>query len=175
MTETRADSRELQLPQTADPAFQQLEWRLQRIGWILLSSLVLAAATGIFGGGPLGKETAATPDGAVRVQYDRFLHSYQVSRLRIVLAPEAVADAPIRLSLNRELLDAVTVRQITPRPRMEQPGVGECVLVFDDAPAPGTGPLQIMIQVEPESAGPLEVRLRVNDAALVQFRQFVYP
>jgi hypothetical protein len=175
MTEMTTHSRELQLPQTADPAFQEGEWRLQRIGWGLLACLVLAAATGLLGGGPLGQETESTTDGAVTVHYDRFLHAYHASRLRIIVWPEAVADGHIRLSLNREFLDAVSVRQITPRPRAEQPGVDECVLVFDDASATGAGPFQMTIEVEPESAGPLEVCMRVNNLAPIRFRQFIYP
>jgi hypothetical protein len=173
MTEMTTHSRELQLPQTADPASHQREWRLQRIGWGLLASLVLAAATGLLGGGPLGQEAASTTDGAVTVHYDRFLHAYHASRLRISVWPEAGADGHI--SLNREFLDAVSVRQITPRPRAELPGVDECVLVFDDASAAGAGPMQMTIEIEPASAGPLKVHMRVNNLAPIRFRQFIYP
>ena len=43
-------------------------WRIQRIGWVVLGGIVVLAAAGGLGDGPLSARTIETPDGTVHYQ-----------------------------------------------------------------------------------------------------------
>ena len=63
----------VRLELATDDAFQQIEWRIQRIGWLVWAMLLLAALLGLTGSGWLSGAEVTSDDGAVTVKYDRFL------------------------------------------------------------------------------------------------------
>src|SRR5687768_11416946 len=57
----------------ADAGLQRRVWQGQRVAWGLMTVVVVAGFLGLLGAGPLGRRSIVTPDGAVRVEYERFL------------------------------------------------------------------------------------------------------
>lgn len=55
-----------------DPATVQTEWRVQRVGWVVLAGIVVAALAGVFGAGPLSWTSASADDASLVVKYSRF-------------------------------------------------------------------------------------------------------
>src|SRR5688572_20481984 len=55
-----------------DMEFQQREWRVQKLGWILMFLFIAAAVAGAFGAGPVSNATAGEQGSAVWVDYERF-------------------------------------------------------------------------------------------------------
>ena len=51
-----------------DPAFLRAQWRAERIGWLGIGLIILAALLALLGRGPLGQRTVTR--GPLRVHYD---------------------------------------------------------------------------------------------------------
>lgn len=84
--------------------FQRRAWRVERIGWAVMALFVLAALLGATGrGGPLAQAEATTPDGALRIRYERIQRFNAPSTLHIE-ARRAPADGVLELRLDHDLL-----------------------------------------------------------------------
>jgi hypothetical protein len=161
----------LQLNQ--DLTFQRHEWRVQRIGWAAMALAMIAAVTGLMGGGPLSTAARASPDRRVQIEYERFLRYRDPSVLHVYLQPEAVADEEVRLSLNRAYLQGVEFTRIIPEPHEERIGSEEHTFVFraDELRTSAW----VAIHFEADVFGALEGELKVGDGEGVRFRQYIYP
>src|SRR4051794_40698086 len=99
--------RDLEIEQ--DLAYQRREWAFERVGWLLLGLLLLAALVGLLGRGPLSNTTAGDPGGPLRVEYQRFLRHRSTSTLRVHLGPNAARGNEAHLWLDREYLEGMEV------------------------------------------------------------------
>src|SRR5688500_4047586 len=94
-----------QLDLQEDPKFQETEWRLQRLGWVIWAALIVAALLGLLGPGPLSNAESSTPDGLLTVSYEMFLHYHHPTQLEISLSPSIHNDDSARIQVSRSLLD----------------------------------------------------------------------
>jgi hypothetical protein len=156
----------LQLAQ--DAAFQQREWRLQRVGWWGLGVFVAAAVAGLFGGGPLSRAHAATADARLAVDYQRFLRSGAAMRLTITLQP--ASPAPVTVRLPRNYVDGIRLERVTPEPASVS--LRDDVVELTFAGAAGDR-LAIIIDAEPRGPGRLHGRIDTDRGSL-SFWHFVY-
>jgi hypothetical protein len=99
-----------------DAAFQRRMWRAERIGWAVVALILLAALTGVFSGGLLGRATASGA-GGLSVDYDRFARYGAPTTILVRLDREAGGEARLRLS--RSLLEAFAIERVRPRPEAE--------------------------------------------------------
>ena len=153
-----------------DLAFERRQWKVQRVGWIVIAIILLLALLGVFGNGPLSH--AETSAGALRAEYERFTHADAPTTLHIhVRAP---GQGNVRLAINRDYLDAIPIQHIRPAPlRVESAGNDQ---VYEFA-APDAGDLHVSIDASPQapSLPTAVVRLQGANAATLGFRQVVYP
>ena len=56
-----------------DLAFQERQWKVERIGWALMALIALAGLAGLFGGGPLSAATVGGDNLPLEVMYGRFV------------------------------------------------------------------------------------------------------
>jgi hypothetical protein len=56
-------------------SLQRREWRVDRVGWVVMGLILVAGLLGVWGGGLLGSVTATGSDGRVLVDYDRFVRN----------------------------------------------------------------------------------------------------
>jgi hypothetical protein len=124
--------------------FQRREWRAQQIGWLALGLFLAAALGGLFGGGPLSSARAATADGGLAVEYQRFVRAGAAQRLRFEIATPGAG--PVELRLSRGYLDAVRVEHVLPSPASTSATPEWTTFVF----APGTR----TVTVDGEATGP---------------------
>jgi len=161
----RTKSKGLQVNEDMD--FQRLEWRIERIGWIILALVISAALLGLLGNGPLSASVKTA--GTVEVKYDRFLHRNAPCLYRIHLKPR---DADTAIHVNREFLDSVKLDQIVPQPSEVELAADGILLHFETrAPAAGV----VTIPFEPQAAGLLHFRIRVGSERPIGLTQIVYP
>jgi hypothetical protein len=158
--------REAQLQIEEDLAFQQRDWRVQRVGWIGLALLITAALLGLFGTGPLS-DSIIRGDG-LELRYERFGRFDRLTRLRFELIGET--QETTRLSIGRPYLDAVQIEQITPVPARVEARPDRLVYEF-----PRHGPTAIIFYVKPDNIGIITGQAQVNKAAPLSFKQFIYP
>ena len=96
----------------ADHRFHRNEWRIQRIGWVLVALFLALAAAGLFGNGPLSRAHADSAGG--RLEYQRFTRFGLTTDL--VVTPVASANGITRVEISGDYLEAFRVEHVTPEP-----------------------------------------------------------
>jgi hypothetical protein len=153
------------------------EWRFQRIGWLLMLLVVLAALAGLFGRGPLAKASGGAPNAPARLEYERIVRYTSPTQLTVLLSPEAIEEGIARIWLEREYIQAVEIDRIVPEPEQEEaaeqqgvPGILYTVRVV------GTGqPARVHFYIKPDHYGMQRGRIGLLDRSPVTFEQFVLP
>jgi hypothetical protein len=156
-----------------DLEFQRRAWMAQRVGWVLMAFVVLAAAVGLLGSGPLSHARAALP-GLMTVEYERFARFETSETLTVRLDSAATAGEVVRVSLSRDFLDAAKIETVLPPPARVESAAGRLIYVF--AVAEPRAPMTVAFTFEPQEIGVHAgvVRLESRDASIA-FRQLVYP
>lgn len=152
----------------AEQKFHEHEWAAQRFGWTLVAIVLLAAAAGLFGGGPIARHAMAAGD--TRIEMDRFVRYKNASEWRI--RPGAsVAASPLRISIDSNFLAQYELTTITPRPA--RTSSSDRFVVFEFERDRSTA--DIVFHVQPLKMWRHEGVLRVHDLPPITVRQFVYP
>lgn len=160
---------ELQISE--DMAFQRRTWLVERVGWIVLGAVLIAALLGFFGGGgPAASTETASEDGSLSMHYERFLRLDTPTQLRVVARPPG---RTLRLWLDREYFESFEVTRVVPPPARVESATDRYVYEFPLA-APGEA-ATIRFHVEPLEAWRVSGRLGVEGGADLGFDQFVYP
>ena len=137
-------------------AFQRRTWVVERIGWVALVVIVLAALLGLFGGGPLSRQTAGSDE--MKVQYDRFQRVTKLASFTFLFAPAANAER--RLHLNREFQDAFEITGIFPTPLQSAFDDGGLGMTFSTE---ANKESQIVIWAHPRRYGSINIDARADD------------
>lgn len=154
-----------------DLRFQRREWVVQRVGWAAMALLVVAALAGMLGrGGPLARTHATSPDGSLRIEYDRFAHYEAPTRLRVSIAWPAPRGGEVRLWIERAYLAKARVQQVMPEPESVKLAGDRVIYVFA-AGARG----DVSFELKPDTFGALAGTAGLEGGGEVRFRHFVYP
>ncbi|MBC7792028.1 MAG: hypothetical protein H7Z74_18940 [Anaerolineae bacterium] len=159
------------LERPSNLAFQQREWRVQRIAWIVMGLVLAATLVGVFGGGPLAHSRVGSPANGLFLEYDRIARYRALSTLDFyVLSPPAGGE--LRLWIARDFLDVIRLHTITPEPASQELSSDRISYVFD---ATGDTPLKVRFEVEPNALWQRGGRAGVGDEQPISFSQFVLP
>jgi hypothetical protein len=154
-----------------DPRFTRRMWRFQRAGWIVLAALVAAGTLGAFGDGVIARRTAESADGTLAVEHERFVRRRAPSGVRIHV--RASGDAgPLRIWIDREYLEAIELRRITPEPESQRVGDDRCELEFERLDGARTA--EIALDFDVREAGRFRGRIGSGEASVL-LDQFAYP
>ncbi len=153
-----------------DLAFQQKDWRVQRIGWGVLALILAAGFAGLFGQGPLSDATVRHGD-TLHVRYERFVRHGGPTHLTVRLA--SADPGPLQVTISRQYLAAFHVKQILPAPVRVQAGDSDLVYTFDGPEQ--AGPVELKFFLQPESFGSHAGSLSAGPGTAVTLRQFTYP
>lgn len=154
-----------------DLVFQRRDWLAQRIGWVFIGVVLLAALAGLTGSGPLSRTTRS--DGRhLTVEYDRFVRHGAKTAVTFRVAPEAVTQGRVRIAIDRRFLAANDLQRLVPEPSATR-GRGNAVEFIYEV-APGAA-LQARWIVEPDELGSLSSPVRLNGAPALEIAQFTYP
>ena len=156
-----------------DMELQRRTWAVERVGWIIMALVVLAALLGLFSTGPLSSATARDPAGLVSIEYDRFARYVAPSTLRVDFSAAAAAGDRISLRMNRDLAEAIRIEQIQPQPEQAKATADGMNFVFNLA-GPGQ-PGRVYFALRPETIGLLRGELGVAGQPPARLAQFVYP
>jgi len=156
-----------------DFEFQRRSWRAQRIGWMVMVLVALAALLGLFGTGLLSRATAGGAGSPARVEYERFAHYAAPATLRIHLSAGVAQGGQARVWIDRGWLDGVQVQQINPQPERAETAGDRVIYTFNvaDSNHPGS----VVFHVTMRRFGLIRGRFGTDYGDEVSFRQFVYP
>ena len=143
-------------------------WRVKRVGWVVLAILVLAGAAGLFGDGPLSS-TIRSANG-LTLEFDRFVRRERPFTLKLHLVPQP-GSSEARLTLSRRYFDDVRLSSVMPEPVAVLANSDWTTFVFavDDASA-----LAVNIHVEADRSGLAEGEIAAGNARL-RFTQIIWP
>ncbi len=154
-----------------EPRFQRRSWQAERVAWLIMAALIVAALSGIFGDGPLSHAESMDAAGTLRVSYERFARLNAPLRLEVrVLTPRA---GELRLWLSRAYLDHTQVESISPPP--ERVAVSADQLVYFFRVTDAAAPLDIDFHLMAEQVGQLRGQAGTESSAPVSFQSFIFP
>lgn len=156
-----------------DFPFQRRSWLVQRVAWGFMALAILAALSGLFGSGPLSNAQSATPDGLLRIEYERFGRHNAPLTLRLHFARKVARDGEVRLWIDRAYLEDMKPERILPEPKNVEVGGERLLYVFPLGSAEGPG--AITFDLKPGSAGVIHGRAGVDGGGELRFRQIIYP
>lgn len=154
----------------ADPSFRRKEFLFERSGWAFMGAILLAAALGLFGNGPLSQSELETEK--FRMKYDRFLHFGDLTSLEIRIKPHSSDAGVVAIAFPNDYLHNFRIEKIIPDP--ESSAHGEQTLFWFATTNTGD-PITVQFRLEPQEIGSMDGTIYVNGEKGNAFHQFVYP
>ena len=147
-------------------------------GWFIASLVVIAlmalsvvaALTGVLGGGPLARAKVHLAHSPVQIGYERFVRVQTPSRMDISIARDLGHDT-VEVRLDAAFLSARDIKEVLPRPaatRVEKDGL---TYLF---PLGSARQGQVTFWLSPNTPGAAAGTIAVDGDA-VPIRQFIYP
>lgn len=170
---TEAHQKEPGLEIDQDLGFQEHEWRLQRVIWMLLLAIVVLALFGLFGTGPLSSMTAGSEDEGITLDYERFVRHDGRASLVVDVSPDQVSEGQVELWLDEAYLGDIQIETISPQPNEVRSDGDRQVYVFlaEDP----TAPITITFSYRPDTIGRLSGDMGIVDGPTLSFDQLSYP
>ena len=154
--------------------FQEREWTVQRVGWIGMGLIVIAAFIGLLGNsGALATNKIQAADGALEVKYNRIENHHGPGELTVKVAPEYAAGGEVRIWLDAEFAVRFGLDSVVPEPESVETEPDRMVFVF--AAGDQSGPLTITFLHEHNGYWIEKGRVGIVDGPSVSFTQFVFP
>lgn len=154
-----------------DVVFERRQWFIQRLGWALMTLVLLLALAGLFGGGPLSRTSATS--GTLHTEYERFVRAN--SRATVHVTARATINNRVRLAIDRNYLDELGLESVQPPPSHVASTTGEIIFEFE---APAGQDVNVAIDATPPAAGFASGTIRALDTtreASVQIKHLIYP
>ena len=168
---TATDRRKPGLEVHEDLDFQRRDWLAQRVGWVVIAAMLLAALAGLMGPGPLSHTTRG--DGRyLTVEYDRFVRHGARTAVTFRIAPQAAGDGRVRIAIDRRFLVANDLQRLVPDPGATRGRNDTVEFIYDVVPGVA---LLVRWTVEPDRLGSRSSSVRLNDGPAVEIAQFTYP
>ena len=162
---------ELDIDQDMD--LQRKDWKFQHAGRCVMLLLVIAALLGAFGQGWLARAEVGAKGDALWMEYDRIVRHRASTQLKLHLAPQAAANGTMRLWVQEDYLQSVSIESITPEPKkvvLEKEG-----LSYEFAATEPSQPILIVFDIKPEENGPRSGAIGIVGQKRHSFTQFVLP
>lgn len=159
---------DIQLEQ--DVAYQHREWHVERIGWVLMCLVIIAAMLGLFGGAgfllqasvPLGQGDSA------QLEYPRF-GRFQ-SPVDLVFRLNGAEDAvSTDIWVSEEYLGHFQIEQVSLAPDAVETKQGRAVYTFRGRPQ------EVSFHLKTADIGLVNGQAGIADTSGRAFRQFIYP
>lgn len=154
-----------------DVAFQKVFWVVQRIGWTILSLIVIFSLFGLTGFGVLSQKEKQQQD--VHLQYQTFERNLSPAAMQISFPEKSTDSGSISLAISTSFLNNYEVQSIVPEP--------ESVSLTKDSyqyefpvKMPGDN-ATITFYLEPQTIGFQQGVIRVADTVQIPIEQFIYP
>lgn len=169
--------------------FQEREWRLQRLGWIVFVAIVIAAVLGLFGGGGVFAQKRIDTGTGFALEFSRFERSGAFTKLRIDAQPNGATQNEFSIWIDRQYLHDFDIENITPTPVRSELTGETLSFVFSTRARNGEDILsgtnmsseantyRITFTLNADRFGIVEGKIGLVDNAntTIRFRQLFYP
>lgn len=151
---------------------QHLEWKIQRISWVGMSIILIAALLGLFGAGPLSNATVGSQGDPLWIEYRRFDRYEAPSFLRIHTNSLDRQNNHLRLWIDHNYIDRIDIETIVPVPERVEGSSDRIFYLF--ATSATDQAMIITFIFRPNTFGPTTAQIGIDDRQ-VHFWQFFYP
>lgn len=151
---------------------QPLEWRFERIGWVVIGVLLLLGLAGAFGDGALASASAASTDQKAVAQYARIVRLRAPATIALEIAAGTTGDSASVVSFDAGLLSGFDVQRVTPLPIQSRASDQRTDFIFVRADA--RHPLKVVFIMLPTSLGSRRGTVETSHGP-IEFSQFVLP
>jgi hypothetical protein len=160
--------------------FQERWWRVERVAWVLTTLVLVVAAAGVFGRGPVARRTAGARGAGAWVEYERVVRFRTPTMLVVHLPAGPPPDGRTTLALRGSVLGKLSVQRVIPEPLASAAGPDGISYTIQRVAAATAAPgiadsATVRIVLEPGAAGPVQATVAVHGAPALSFRQFVVP
>lgn len=154
-----------------DPVFQQRWWRVERVAWLLMGALVIAALCGLTGaGGPLSRGQVQA--GGATIDYPRIARWQSAEDATIRFAPDMTGEVDVILSA--DFAEAFDVEAVQPQPTSAASTAEGHRLTFDLGT--GAGTKTVSLSLRPSQPGlPDRGTVRIGDAPPLTLGYVILP
>ena len=149
--------------------FGEREATAERVGWLVMVLVLVAAALGLFGNGPISHRRSSSDD--LTVRYQRFARSQGNTSVEVE-ARAAGSAGTVDVWMAEDFLDAYDVETVQPPPRSTSTRAGGVVFSFATE---GGAAVKVTFTLQPEDVGRQHGAVAVGDGRPATFTQFVYP
>ena len=132
-----------------DLEFQRRWWRFEKFTWSFFAFILLLDVLGVFGRGPLAKAQKQTPDGALRLNYERVERFGTPSMLTLHFTPNAVHGGSIQLWTSDSFIKELGAQRVIPQPLTSKTEDGGIVYTFPS----GSHPDSVEFALQPAAIG----------------------
>jgi hypothetical protein len=155
-----------------DMAFQRRNWIAERIGWVVMALILVAAGLGVFAVGPLSWTTARDPAATLVVEYGRMQRQSAPATVKVNVAPQAVTAEGITIEIDEAFANAFRITEIRPQPAQSVAIANGMRFRFDAVP---NAPATIYFHLSPERIGFAAPQLGLAGRDRVALPTFIYP
>lgn len=149
-----------------DIEFQRKEWFAQRVGIALLSLFVFGALLGLTGvGGPLSRGQAGERNGAIYVEYERFVRRGAMSTITLHLRSNPTND--MRFWVAAPYFEHARIKTIVPEPELFSADEARYVYTIRT----GLPEVTITLEIEHKTIGTIEGEVGVIGGPSLRFTQ----
>lgn len=156
-----------------DVGFQEREWKVERVGWAALVLVVLLAAAGLFGHGPVSWTSASTDDGSLEVEFERFGRRGGSQDLVIRADAAAATDNTWQIDVSLAYSTSMDVDAITPEPESVEAVDGAIRYTF--ARSTEGVDLEVTFSVTPDGMWNVAGDIALADGPSVRVSHFLFP
>ena len=144
---------------------------LQRVGWVLMLLVVVAALLGFLGGGGLAGISTGKAGGqaaGMELEYERFLRWEAPATLKVTLFDAQAPEQKLRFS--KDFYEHLQVEQVIPEPKEVHLGKEHITYTFNSE----GGKARILFYLKPQ--GPAQMETTVdNGRSKITISQIIYP
>lgn len=157
----------------ADIPFQRRVWTAERVAWVGLALLSLAGLLGVLGrGGPFSEAEVVTPDGALRIRYERFQRMLAPATFRIELGPRPPVGETVEVQFGADVLEGWRLVGLMPSPASSRGVPGG--LAFSLPVSAGAGQV-LAVETVAERAGIVQASIGTLSGPPARMRAMVWP
>jgi hypothetical protein len=166
-----SDSPRFGLDTPRQQSIQRCEWIAERLGWVVMTSVVLAALVGLLGPGPLSSRVVRSPDGHLQVEHNAIERYDAPCKLIIHFKGRETNQAMVSIGIEREFIDRTAVESIQPRPESAESAGDEILFQFRTI---GIDQERIVYRYRNDATGSRRFHIRAVGSERVELCQFVW-
>ncbi|HEX3034967.1 MAG TPA: hypothetical protein VHT73_07495 [Thermodesulfobacteriota bacterium] len=155
-----------------DLGFQRSFWTVERIGWVVVALILIAALLGLFGTGLFSRTKAGDRGGPLWLEYNRFGRFLSPSTLRVYIG-RGKTEKVARIWFDKNYMKGIQIQQITPEPESVESVSDRLVYTFKLAKP--NDPTEVTFHLKLEQIGSLSGKLGLVNGPAIRFTQFIYP